>query len=200
VAVVGDDIAAHWCAGALRPRRARLKRTSPSVGSMSRRQEPLWCRSRTPPTSATFSTADYEGPRHPRPARSRSLAEGVAFPGKCFFSPRAASRISFGLNRSRTRTSPGRDGRRLSDSDRGEELRLVDPTPIEGESHRGGNGSPVAGQEIGHDSRISWGAGRPAELLALRRNVSIGEDLSVRMKRVAKRSVRVRPRRFPGVT
>src|SRR3989441_2636000 len=167
-----------------------LKRTSPSVGSISRsRSRPnVVLPQPDSPTSATVSPRRIT---RSTPSTARTVAisrwRSPPFTEKCFFRPRAASRISF-------RSRLGRDTRHLlrvemaGDSPIrtvGEELRLLDPTPIEGE---GASWVETAArwrrQEIGHDSRNRGERGSRLELLALRRNDRLEKTLSVRMKRV----------------
>src|SRR5213594_4076042 len=167
-----------------------LKRTSPSVGSMSRsRSRPnVVLPQPDSPTSATVSPRRIT---RSTPSTARTVAisrwRSPPFTGKCFFRPRAASRISL-------RSRLGRATRHLlrvemaGDSPIrpvGEELRLLDPTPIEGErTSRMEAAARRRRQQIRDDSWNRGERGARFELLTLRRNDRLEETLRVRMKRV----------------
>src|SRR3989454_1497881 len=168
--------------------RGTLKRTSPSVGSMSRsRSRPnVVLPQPDSPTSATVSPRRIT---RSTPSTARTVAisrwRSPPFTGKCFFRPRAASRISL---RSRLGCTTRHLLRVQMAGDSpiravGKELGLLDPTPIEGES--ASRMEPTAGwrdQEIGDDSRNRGERGSRLEPLTLRRHNRLEKALCVGMK------------------
>src|SRR5438093_794563 len=170
--------------------RGTLKRTRPSLGASGRsRSRPnVVLPQPDSPTSATVSPRRIT---RSTPSTARTVAisrwRSPPFTGKCFFRPRAASRISF-------RSRLGRATRHLlrvemaGDSPIrpvGEELRLLDPAPIEGErTSRMEAAARRRRQQIRDDSWNRGERGARFELLTLRRNDRLEETLRVRMKRV----------------